>query len=149
MIVPERTKRNLPEKIIIHEDLELQKTLSKQDLARLNTLVIQSTEIWQREKNEIWLAVEKSDTQLLNFLQEKAYGFSFELEQSLFNKPVTFLLGKFDTAVGYQDAFELLGKYPRAGFFIFDKSGHSLMVEQEELFNHLVSDWLKRVNEEF
>jgi len=57
------------------------------------------------------------------------------------------LLGRQDSGVGYKDAWSILDNYPRATFAVLDRAGHNLQIEQEELFNSLVSEWLVRVNE--
>lgn len=38
--------------------------------------------------------------------------------------------------------------YTRASYVILDKAGHNLQIEQTELFNHLVLEWLNRINHE-
>lgn len=48
--------------------------------------------------------------------------------------------------VGYKDAWNVLDNYPRATFAVLDKSGHNLQIEQAELMNSLVIEWLDRVS---
>lgn len=56
-------------------------------------------------------------------------------------------MGHQDSTVGYKDAFEILDNYTRATFAILDKAGHHLHIEQEDLFNSLVTEWITRVEE--
>jgi pimeloyl-ACP methyl ester carboxylesterase len=62
-----------------------------------------------------------------------------------FLDPVLILTGKQDDRVGYIDAWSLLDRYPRGTFAVLDKAGHDLQIEQPELFEGLVKEWLNRV----
>ena len=64
---------------------------------------------------------------------------------NIFDNPTLFFLGRQDSAVGYQDAWKIVEKYPRASFFVLDKAGYIAQMEQETLFNTLVNEWLDRV----
>lgn len=64
-----------------------------------------------------------------------------------FNKPTLILLGKQDDCVGYKDARNILENFPHATFAVLDRAGHNLQIEQENLFNTLINDWLVRVHE--
>lgn len=51
-----------------------------------------------------------------------------------------------DHIVGYQSAFDLLGRYPRATFAILDAAGHFLGgIERVGLSRVLISDWIDRI----
>ena len=75
--------------------------------------------------------------------------FSFDVDKlnNKFDKPTLILLGRQDNCVGYKDAWNILENFPRATFAVLDRAGHSLQIEQEELFNSLINEWLVRVNE--
>ena len=45
------------------------------------------------------------------------------------------------------DSWDILENYSRATFAVLDRAGHRLQIEQEELFNALVNEWLDRVEE--
>ena len=62
-----------------------------------------------------------------------------------FDKPVLFMSGRQDICVGYKDLYKLLEDYPRATFSIIDIAGHNLQIEQPELFNSLVENFLIRI----
>jgi pimeloyl-ACP methyl ester carboxylesterase len=47
--------------------------------------------------------------------------------------------------VGYLDQFDLLPHYPRATYAVLDTAGHNLQIEQPQLFNALMGEWLDRV----
>lgn len=63
----------------------------------------------------------------------------------VYTKPALFLTGRQDTATGYEDVYALLPHYPYASFAVLDAAGHNLQIEQPQLFNALMSEWLDRV----
>jgi pimeloyl-ACP methyl ester carboxylesterase len=50
--------------------------------------------------------------------------------------------------ISESDAWNILENFPRATFCILDKAGHNLQIEQEELFNSLINEWLDRTNKQ-
>jgi len=75
------------------------------------------------------------------------YELSFKVDQTIFSRPSLFLLGRQDSSVGYKDALNLMEYYPRGTFTILDIAGHNLQIEQPQLFNSLVNEWLDRIEE--
>jgi len=51
------------------------------------------------------------------------------------------------SGVWNQYQWDILENYPRATFVVLDRAGHMLYIEQENLFNALVNEWLDRVEE--
>ncbi len=92
------------------------------------------------------LDVEIANSSFLQNLMQNGYGFSFNVDcvSKRFDRPALILLGKQDDCVGYKDAWDILENFPRATFSIIDKAGHNLQIEQEELFNSLITEWLVR-----
>ena len=147
IIVPYNDKRNLPEILTLIKDDNLISTLTpleKQFLEDLATVI--TPKIGKRGIEEAMSGVLIADMEFLDRVH-KNYAFSFdaELKKIHFTKPTLFLLGRQDSAVGYQDAWEIIENYPRATFAILDTAGHLLQIEQEELFNALTNEWLDRV----
>lgn len=56
-------------------------------------------------------------------------------------------MGRQDSYEGYKDAWTILERYPRATFAVIDRAGHNLQIEQPEIFNSLVNEWLTAVEE--
>jgi pimeloyl-ACP methyl ester carboxylesterase len=86
----------------------------------------------------------KEDAAFQNRLQRS---FSFpvdELPQPL-EAPALFLLGRQDHVVGYRDAWKILEHVPRAAYAVLDQAGHAPDVEQMQLGQALISEWLDRV----
>jgi pimeloyl-ACP methyl ester carboxylesterase len=49
--------------------------------------------------------------------------------------------------VGYTDAWNRIGHYPRASFAVLDAAGHNILFEQRELCSALIADWLRRIRQ--
>jgi len=149
LIIPEYIKRNVPEHIILVKDNELLSKLSSEDAEDFNSsFIVQNQKIYERYKNEIMSGVEAANSSFLQNLMQNGYGFSFNVDcvSKKFDRPTLILLGKQDDCVGYKDAWDILENFPRATFSIIDKAGHNLQIEQEELFNSLITEWLVRCN---
>ncbi|AVK84975.1 2-hydroxy-6-oxo-6-phenylhexa-2,4-dienoate hydrolase [Lysinibacillus sp. B2A1] len=147
LIIPEKQRRTVPEQSIILSDKEFISTLTKQELEDYSSyLVVLDEHHCTRYMNEVVAGQEKADVNFLEKIQQN-YSFSFPVDEMLFEKPCLFLLGKQDSMVGYKDAFDIIEKFPRASFTILDKAGHNLQIEQANLFNSLMGEWLDRVEE--
>lgn len=150
LIFAEAQKRHAEEAIILVKDEALLSRIPEEDAEDMNlSFVIQNQKIYERWLNEVMIDDEEVDEEFLSNLQQNGYGFSFDVDRvhKKYDKPALILLGKQDACVGYKDAWSILENYPRATFAILDRAGHLLQIEQENLFNSLVNDWLIRVNE--
>ncbi|MFX0021442.1 MAG: alpha/beta fold hydrolase [Candidatus Hermodarchaeota archaeon] len=149
LIVPHPNKRTLPKEFkVLYRDNNLISSLSPSEVEELeNSLVIQSLKIWERYKDEVQSGLKSADQAFLDTLFESGYPFSFNIDEIIgrFDKPTLFLLGRQDMSVGYHDAWNIIESYPRATFAILDQASHNLQIEQEQLFNSLVLNWLDRV----
>lgn len=151
VVIPEYKKRNLPENIVLVSNNELLSRLTLDDKEDLNSsMVVQSERIYERYQNEVMSGVKIANVEFLQNVMKNGYGFSYDLEKidKKFNKPALILLGRQDDCVGYKDALNLLDKFPRATFSVLDSAGHNLQIEQEEVFNSLINEWIERVNKE-
>jgi pimeloyl-ACP methyl ester carboxylesterase len=66
-----------------------------------------------------------------------------------FLQPTLHLTGRQDDVVGYSDAWNRIGHYPRASFTSPDSAGHNIVFEQAALCSVLVADWLGRIRQGF
>jgi pimeloyl-ACP methyl ester carboxylesterase len=57
------------------------------------------------------------------------------------------IAGRQDHVTGYRDAWRILENYPRGTFTVLDRAGHNVHIEQNQLFQALVGEWLDRVRE--
>ena len=149
-IVSHPSKRILPAKSVLVRD---EKFLAKIDPQLREgfeeVAVVQTQSHWSRYSKEIIPGVNIADNQFLERLQPTVDEFSFEVDKlpSRFGKPTLILVGRQDHWVGYQDAWAIIENYPRATFAVLDRAGHALQMEQNNLFNALVNEWLDRVEE--
>ncbi|HWR60849.1 MAG TPA: alpha/beta hydrolase [Clostridia bacterium] len=147
-VTAKRSKRNLPphEPVII--DKELLASLSKEDAEEFESMaVIQSEDIWQRYRSEIYPGVKLADAPFLERIRNEGFEFSSDEEilKERFDRPALFLMGRQDSSVGYKDAWRILDNFPRGTFAVLDKAGHNLQLEQADIFNILADEWLDRV----
>jgi len=149
LIIPDHAKRSVPPHVVLVKDLALMSSLESSEREEFESFaVVQSQRIWERTRDEVIAGVSIADEDFLTKLQADGYPLSFDVDAaSPFEKPTLILVGRQDAMVGYRDAWEILGNYPRGTFAVLDRAGHNLQIEQETLFNALVNEWLDRVEE--
>jgi pimeloyl-ACP methyl ester carboxylesterase len=142
-----RAERDLPAHVVLKQDNVLLTKLEPLDAKAFNAIQVLQTEgIWERYRNEILFGIKIADFGFLNELKSR---FSFDLNkvEKSFSKPTLFLMGRQDSYEGYKDAWTILERYPRATFAVIDRAGHNLQIEQPEIFNSLMGEWLNAVEE--
>ncbi|MFW9797461.1 MAG: alpha/beta fold hydrolase, partial [Candidatus Thorarchaeota archaeon] len=147
-IIGRSEDRIRPDKTVLEQDDEFLSSLGKKEREGfVDVAVIQTGKLWPRYSEEITPAVQIADKQFLERLEPGDDDFSFEVDSLSvkFDGPTLILVGRQDHWVGYQDAWRIIEKYPHATFAVLDRAGHALQLEQTELFNVLVSEWLDRV----
>ncbi len=147
VIYPEQTKRDLPKQLVLERNEDLISSLTEIEGSSFKeTAVIEGVGIWNRYREEIYEPSLVGDQSFLTTLYENGYPFKFEVDEKIgvFEKPALFLLGRQDWIVGYRDALNLMEQYPRASIVILDKAGHNLQIEQKDLFESIVLEWLNR-----
>jgi pimeloyl-ACP methyl ester carboxylesterase len=151
LIVPNPEERILPPSKVIVEDRCLISELTPSDAVEFVPMaVVQNRSVWERFRDEILVGLRTADKPFLERLQRTAYGFSFSVDSlsEPYSKPVLIVAGRQDTSVGYEDAWRIIGNYPRATFAVLDTAGHNLQIEQARVFSALTSEWLDRVESE-
>jgi pimeloyl-ACP methyl ester carboxylesterase len=142
-----RAERDLPAHVVLQQDEALLAKLKPADAKAFTAIQVrQSGLIWERYKAEILSGIKIAD---FGFLKELNSRFSFDLNyvEKTFTKPTLFLMGRQDSYEGYKDAWTILERYPRATFAVIDRAGHNLQIEQPTIFNSLMSEWIKAVEE--
>lgn len=150
VIITDRSKRTLPRFYPIIKESDFLSTLSPMEVKDFEgAYVNQTKKVWMRYKEEVDSGVKIADTNFLNNFYEEGYSFSFDVDQLIkkFEKPSLFIMGRQDGTVGYHDAYSLIEKYPRASFIILDKAAHDVQIEQQNILNVLINEWLNRVKE--
>jgi pimeloyl-ACP methyl ester carboxylesterase len=149
-IVTNNADRNVPEHVVLSRDDTLLLELDPNEAEGFSSMhVVQSRRVWERYRDEILSGVAIGNKVFLNSILNSEYVFSFDCDAlpEKFSKPSLFLMGRQDSCVGYKDAWNILDNFPRATFAVLDKAGHNLQIEQDELMNSLVVEWLERVSE--
>lgn len=143
--------RTVPNPYILRKDEELLSDLNNKNPEEAknfsDNFVIQNPYTYQRFHSEIQVGLSAANNSFLDRLKQN-YAFSFDVDdkkQALFIKPTLFLTGHQDDCVGYHDLWKIIDNYPRATFATLDGAGHNLHIEQQELFEQLVKDWILRI----
>lgn len=150
LIATDNEKRNIPEHVVFSKDETLLQELDPHEAEGFSSIhVVQNRKIWERYREEILSGIKIGNRVFLDSILNSEYVFSFDCDRlpEKFAKPSLFLMGRQDSYVGYKDAWNILDNYPRATFAVIDKAGHNLQIEQAELMNSLVIEWLERVKE--
>ncbi|TXC93028.1 alpha/beta hydrolase [Metabacillus litoralis] len=140
--------RNLPNKIIITKDTKLLDELDDDSKRAFETLMIYQ----DREKYHTFLDEIQPGRLLANrdFLlskwRENGYFFSEEPFAGMeeLSQPASIIVGKQDAICGYKDHLILLEKFPYATYAVLDQAGHMLHIDQREIVQGLIKNWLGR-----
>lgn len=147
-IIAEMAERELPPHQVMVHDKELLEELSEAEREEFTSIaVVQTRASWERYNREIVSALQLADTEFMQQMKaEGKYTFGFDVDpMAPFHKPALILTGRQDSMTGYKDAWKLLDIYPHASFAVLDHAGHNLHMEQEELFEAMVKEWLNRI----
>ncbi|MGG4170062.1 alpha/beta hydrolase [Rossellomorea vietnamensis] len=148
MVIPETDKRELPQQIVLKKDPDLLSNLTSLESEAFASMgVVQGKKEWERFRDDILMPSTQTNEEFVNRIRENGYGFTFELPQK-FDYPTLIVTGRQDHVVGYRDAWRLIEEYPRATFAVLDMGGHNVQIEQENVFNSLVQNWLDKLESE-
>ncbi|MBY0599502.1 alpha/beta fold hydrolase [Bacillus bingmayongensis] len=144
VIIADHKARTVPKyNRIISDDEFLNKLSSDERNEFCELAVIANSYTYNRYKEEIKPGLTVANTEFVEMLQRN-YTLSFNANGQKYDKPVLLLAGRQDIVVGYQDLLEIMEEYPRATIAVLDMAGHNLQIEQPELFENLVGEWMKR-----
>ncbi|MBD8038477.1 alpha/beta hydrolase [Solibacillus sp. A46] len=148
LTVPEFNDRVVPQQTIIKKDSNFISLLSPEDAEEFCSMgVVQGQTEWERFRNEILLPSKQTNEEFLNYIRQNGYGFTFDITSKM-EYPTLIITGRQDHIVGYHDGWRLIEDYPRATFSVLDMAGHNLQIEQTDVFNALVHNWLNRLESE-
>ncbi|MBE5103729.1 alpha/beta hydrolase [Bacillus thuringiensis] len=144
VVVAQQKERQLPDKQVIVRDGEFLNTLTSTDREEFCELTVVANEYtYTRFKEEIKPGLDVANYEFIERLQ-KNYPLTMDFHQKKYEKPVLSLAGRQDISVGYQDIIGIIEDYPRATLAVLDMAGHNLQIEQPELFESLVWEWIRR-----
>jgi pimeloyl-ACP methyl ester carboxylesterase len=148
LVVPETEARTLPEHQVLRAEpgaldgVEPSLTAGFAQIA-----VVQTAATLRRYVDEVLPGVSAADEVALARIRP-AYRLTRDPDgpgARPFAGPSLVLTGRQDASVGYLDQLALLPRLPRATFAVLDVAGHNLQIEQPELFDALLGEWLDRV----
>lgn len=149
VIIPNKVERTVDEHKVMRTDEHFIARLTNEELEVFKTnQVILDEYNWLRYNEEVLSGCKIADEKLLDKVMAN-YEFSFRVDQFDFEKPSVFLLGRQDSVVGFKDALDVINKYPRGTFAVLDTAGHNLQIEQSQIFNSLLNEWLDRIEVAF
>jgi pimeloyl-ACP methyl ester carboxylesterase len=148
-IYGEQSQRDLPPRTVLVENAALLASLAPADAEAFSEIaVVQDEDNWERFRAEILPGIRMADDKFLHRLQQQySYSFDVDVLPRPFSQPVVMFLGRQDHGVGYRDAWRILENYPRATFAVLDRAGHNAHIEQSQLFEAVIGEWLDRVQE--
>ncbi|HDR4460091.1 TPA: alpha/beta hydrolase [Bacillus cereus] len=151
VVVAEPEKRILPDKQVIVQDEEFLNTLTSTEREEFCELAVIANEYtYKRFKEEIKPGLDVANYEFIERLQ-KNYSLTMDFQHEKYENPVLLLTRRQDISVGYQNIIEIIEEiieeYPRATLAVLDMAGHNLQIEQPELFESLVGEWIRRTNQ--
>lgn len=155
MIEPDDVRRDLDIfKPLVEDEAAVRFALGDRSSSLGNILV--QTPAYMRSLLEkfttsIWPTVALANSDVLDPIRNDPGRYSLRLiesrKEASFDKPALIITGRHDDVVGYRDALRLLEIYPRATFTALDRGIHLLPIDEGDLVQSLVLDWLRRVEE--
>lgn len=149
-VLPDKKQRILPAKEDLSYDLAFLATLDN-DIKKhfLNHATIANEQTYQLYLEQFNSGIERSNREYV-FKILKNYPYSFDLNEYFKNNYIksfiTFIVGKQDIVVGYQDQFAFMQLFENSAFYVVNNAGHNLQIEQVATFNKLVEIWLLNLN---
>ena len=128
---------------VVEQDDELLSSLTKDERDNFTMMnVVLTKEVWERYNKYLLPALNSADWDFLNNVLEGRFTFDPDDLKEPCTKPCLIIAAKQDTEVGYKDQFDLMQKYTNATYCAVERAGHNLQIEQPEIFEGLVKDWL-------
>ena len=129
---------------VVEKDDELLSSLTKDERDNFTMMNVMLTkEVWERYNKYLLPALNSADWDYLNNVLEGSFSFDPDDLKEPCTKPCLIIAAKQDTEVGYKDQFDLMQKYTNATYCAVEKAGHNLQIEQPEIFEGLVKNWLE------
>lgn len=137
-----RQGRVEPLKVIKRDD-DFLSTLTKEQYDSFTYMnVVLTKSVYERYSKDIMPAIEIQDRYFLDEVLDGSYYFDVDEIEQPFELPCLIVVGKQDTEVGYKDQFNLIKNFPNATYCAINGAGHNLQIEQPELFESIVKQWL-------
>ena len=151
VIKAEDEKRTVPPHKVLVEDPSVKADITPAEKDLYDMAVVHSRKWLEHERSFPDVPEqEMGEPEFLSRIREQPekYAFSFDVDNVAepFPNPSLIITARQDAFVGYHDAWNILEKYPRGTFVVFDRAGH-MLEEKQSLINALINEWLDRVEE--
>lgn len=128
---------------VIKRDENFLSTLTKKQYDSFTYMnVVLTKSVYERYSKDIMPAIEIQDRHFLDEVLDGGHSFDVDDIEQPFEFPCLIVVGKQDTEVGYKDQFNLIKNFPNATYCAINGAGHNLQIEQPELFESIVKQWL-------
>jgi pimeloyl-ACP methyl ester carboxylesterase len=147
VFVAQRAEREVPPRTVLHEEPAVVPILGAALALYREDAVVESEADAQTFLEYVRPGLDGADQFALARIA-KNYSLGREPEDAHpepFEQPTLHITGRQDDVVGYLDAWQRVGHYPRASYAVLDAAGHNLLFEQRELCAALIAEWLQRI----
>lgn len=142
----EHAERTVPDRQVLRPDPEVLACLDDRTAAEFaETAVVQTPQAARRFSAEVMIGLDLADAAAMARIRQRWRLATDPEDGAPYTRPSLIITGRQDDCVGYADQFALLPHYPRATFAVLDVAGHNAQIEQPELFDALMREWLDRV----
>lgn len=145
--VADPAQRVVPPQTVLQSDPDFLASLDPRDAADYAEMaVVQSAKGWERFREAVLPGLRVFDPAAIERISSR-YSLREEPEDrsAKFDEPTLIITGRQDHIVGYQDQIALSRHYRRSSIAVLDQAGHNAHLDQPELVNGLVSEWLDRL----
>lgn len=147
VVVAEHERRRAPAHTVLVPAGSWIAELSDEDREGFESnCIIHTPQMWRVYRDQIIAGISTNDPGVVERVGAN-YALPGEPERRFgaFAAPSVLILGRYDSSVGYRDQLDLVDDYPSSTVAVLDRAGHMPFLEQPELVETLLRDWLERV----
>lgn len=146
VVFPNHADRDVPVRTVLRRDPAVTESLDPEDAKDYGDMaVVESQENWELFRDHALPGLRAFDRRAIGRIAAR-YALDSQPESTEYPGPTLIIAGRQDHVVGYRDAFQLLGYYPRATISVLDGAGHNAHLDQPEVVRSLLDDWLDRMS---
>ena len=149
LIIADDTKRSLATLEVFEDDPSLSHLIPHDKKDLFDLLAVRNEQILREwiGGTKVW-AEAPGDIEFREEMQSELsrYSLSFDVDDlsAPYQRPTLIVTARQDNVLGCEDAWSILGAYPRATFAVLDRTGH-LLEDQDDNLAQLIQEWLVRV----
>jgi pimeloyl-ACP methyl ester carboxylesterase len=141
--------RDVPQHVVMHTSEPLDEPLSPPDLEVFRDyFVVHTPETLEAYRAYVEPSLPLVDHEALERIGERWTLTPRYAPLGPYERPTLIVTGRQDSTVGFAGQWDAAERYPHATFAVLDRAGHALLHEQPALLSALVTEWLRRVEEQ-